>query len=67
MQGKLWLKGSLIEMIYLGHSPGTIRILYKINKTSNIVADTPVGKMSSIAVEEVVKQGTTFGAIMCCA
>ena len=63
MQGKLWLKGSLIEMIYLGHSPGTIRILYKINKTSNIV----VGKMSSIAVEEVVKQGTTFGAIMCSA
>ena len=54
-------------MIYLGHSPGTIKILYKINKTSNIVADTPVGKMSSIAVEEVVKQGTTFGAIMCCA
>ena len=55
-------------MIYLGHSPGTIRILYEINKTSNIVADTPVvGKMSSIAVEEVVKQGTNFDAIMCCA
>ena len=54
-------------MIYLGHSPGTIRILYEINKTSNIVADTPVGKVSSIAVEEVVKQGTNFDAIMYCA
>ena len=53
-------------MIYLGHSPGTIRILYEINKTSNIVADTPVGKTSSKTVEEVMKQGTIFGPIMCC-
>ena len=54
-------------MYNLGYSPGTTRSLYEINKTSNIVADTPVGKMSSIAVEEVVKQGTNFDAIMCCA
>ena len=40
--------------------------MYEINKTSNIVVDTPVGKTSSITVE-VVKQGTTFGPIMCCA
>ena len=54
-------------MYNLGYSPGTIRSLYEINKTSNIVVDTPVGKTSSITVEEVVKQGTTFGPIMCCA
>ena len=54
-------------MYYLGYSPGTIRSLYEINKTSNIVVDTPVGKTSSITVEEVVKQGTIFGPIMCCA
>ena len=64
---KLWLKDCLIEMYNLGYSPGTIRSLYEINKTSNIVVDTPVGKTSSITVEEVVKQGTTFGPIMCCA
>ena len=64
---KLWLKDCLIEMYNLGHSPRTIGSLYEINKTSNIVADTPVGKVSSIAVEEVVKQGTNFDAIMCCA
>ena len=56
-----------IEMYYLARSPGTIRSLYEINKTSNIVVDTPVGKTSSITVEEVVKQGTIFGPIMCCA
>ena len=50
----------------LGYSPGTIRSLYEINKISNITVDTPVGKTSSITVEEVVKQGTTFGPIMCC-
>ena len=64
---KLWLKDCLIEMYNLGYSPGTIRSLYEINKTSNIVVDTPVGKTSSITVEEVVKQGTIFGPIMCCA
>ena len=53
-------------MYYLGYSPGTIRGLYEINKTSNTVVDTLVGKTSSITVEEVVKEGTIFGPIMCC-
>ena len=64
---KLWLKNCLIQMYYLGCSTGTIRSLYEINKTSNIVVETPVGKTSSITAEEVVKQGTVFGPIMCCA
>ena len=57
----------LIAMYNLGYSPGTIRSLYEINKTLNIVVDTQAGKKSSITVEEVVEQGTTFGPIMCCA
>ena len=40
--------------------------MYEINKTSNIVVDTPVGKTSSITVE-VVKERTMFDPIMCCA
>ena len=51
---------------YLRYSPGTIKSFYKINKTSVIVVDTPIGKTSSITVEEVVKQGTIFGPVMCC-
>ena len=47
---KLWLKEFLIEMYNLGYSPGTIKSLYEINKTSNIVVDTPVGETSSITV-----------------
>ena len=45
-------------MYNLGYSLDTIRSLYEINKTLNILVDTPVGKKSSITVEEVVKQGT---------
>ena len=63
---KLWLKDCLIEIYNLGYSPGTIRSLHQINKTSNIVVDTPVGKTPSITVEEVVKQRTIFDSIMCC-
>ena len=48
----------------LGYSPGTIRSLYEINKDT--VADTPVGKTSSITVKEVVEQGTLFVPVMCC-
>ena len=64
---KLWLKDCLIEMYNLRYIPGIIRSLYEINKTSNIVVDKPVGKASSITVEEVVKQGTISGPIVCCA
>ena len=53
-------------MYYLGYSPGTIRGLYQINKTSNIVLGTPLGKISRLTVE-LVKQGAIFGPIMCCA
>ena len=63
---KLWLKDFLIEMFYLEYSPGTIRSLYEINKTSIIAVDTPVGKTSKITVK-VVKQITIFGPVMCCA
>ena len=52
-------------MYNLGYSPGTTRSFYEINKTSNIVVDKTVGKTSSITVEELVKQGTIFGTIMC--
>ena len=48
----------------LGYSPATIRSFYEINKTSNIAVDTPVGKTSSITVEEVVKQGTQLCPII---
>ena len=52
-------------MYYLGYYPGTIRSLYEMNKTSTIVADTAVGKTSSIIVEEVVNKDIWSNNVLC--
>ena len=43
-------------MFNLGYSPATVRDLDEINKTSNTVVETPVGKTSSITIDVVVHQ-----------
>ena len=64
---KLWLKDCLLEMYNLGYYPNTLKILYEMNKETDIIVRTPVGNTDNIQVKEVVKQGTIFGPIMCCA
>ena len=63
----IWLKDCLLEMYNLGYDPNTLKILYKMNKETDIIIRTPVGNTDNIQVKEVVKQGTIFGPIMCCA
>ena len=36
-------------------------------KKAEIMLDTTVGQTESISVKEIVKQGSIFGPIMCCA
>ena len=60
---KLWLKDCLLEMYNLGYNPNTLKILYEMNKETDIIIRTPVGNTN----KEVVKQGTIFGSIICCA
>ena len=50
----------------LGYNRNDIKILYKINKKAEIIADTTVSQTESISVKEIVKQGSIFGPIMCC-
>ena len=38
-----------------------------MNRETDIIITTPVGNTENIQVKEVVKQGTIFGPIMCCA
>ena len=64
---KLWLKDCLLEMYNLGYDPYTLKILYEMNKETDIIIRTPVGNTDNIQVKEVVKQGTILGPIMCCA
>ena len=40
---KLWLKDSLIEMERIGYSKNDIKILYEINKTTEIVVHAAIG------------------------
>ena len=64
---KLWLKDCLLEMYNLGYDPNTLKILYEMNKETDVIIKTTVGNTDNIQVKEVVKQGTIFGPIMCCA
>ena len=63
---KLWLKDCILEMYNLGYDPNTLKVLYEMNKETDVIIKTPVGKIENIQVK-VVKQGIIFGPIMCCA
>ena len=38
-----------------------------MNETAKVKINTPYGDTENIEIKEVVKQGTTYGPIMCCA
>ena len=57
MLWQLWLKDSLIEMERIGYNKNDIKMLYKINKTTEIFVDTAIGNKESIEITEVVKEG----------
>ena len=52
---KLWLKDSLIEMVRIRHNKGDIKMIYEINKTTEIAVDTATGNTEIIKITEVVK------------
>ena len=62
---KLWLKDCLVELWRAGIREREVYMLYKMNKESHIVIETPVGITDSITVHEIVKQGTIFGPKLC--
>ena len=64
---KLWLKDCLLEFKTLGYKRNDLKILYGMNKRSIVTINTPFGEAGNIEIEEIVKQGTTYGPVMCCA
>ena len=64
---KLWLQDCIIELAKLGYNKNDLEILYKLNETVQVKINTPYGDTENIEIKEVVKQGTTYGPIMCCA
>ena len=61
------LSASLIEMEIIGYNKSDIKMLYEINKTTEIVVDTTNGNTKSIEITQIVKQGSVFGPTVCCA
>ena len=51
----------------IGYNKNDIKMLYEISKTTKIVVDTATENIESIEIKEIVKQGSIFGATMCCA
>ena len=62
---KLWLQDCIIELAKLGYSKNDLEILHKLNETAQVKIYTPYGETENIEIKEVVKQGTTYGPIMC--
>ena len=52
-------------MCNLGYDPNTLKMLYEVNKETDIIRTT-VGNTENIQVKEVVRQGTIFGPVKCC-
>ena len=64
---KLWLQDCIIELAKLGYNKNDLEILYKLNETAQVKINAPYGDTENIETKEVVKHGTTYGPIMCCA
>ena len=61
---KLDLKTSIIDLKNILGSREAI-LQYNMNKKSNIVIDTPVGRSKKVEIGEIVKQGTLSGPVLC--
>ena len=61
---KLWLKDSLTETKNLGYSKIGTQILYELNKNTEIITETPVGKTDTTNINEVVKQVSIFDLVI---
>ena len=64
---KLWFQDCIIELVKLGYNKNVLGILYKLNETALVKINTTYGGTENIEINEVVKQGTTNGPILCCA
>ena len=64
---KLQLQNCIIELAKLGYLKNDLEILYKLSETAQVKINTQYGDTENIEMKEVVKQGTTYRPIMCCA
>ena len=63
----MWLEDSLISLKEIGIGTEILAIIQKLNETSDIVVSTPVGNCREFTANNIVKQGTVLGPILCSA
>jgi hypothetical protein len=63
----LWLEDCLVSLKNIGVNKELISIIKDLNETAEIVVKTPVGNTTEFQVENIVKQGTVIGPILCSA
>ena len=64
---KLWLKDCILEMMSLGMDEQDAWMIYQLNRKTIAKVRTPVGETPLFPITEIVKQGTVFGPLLCCA
>ena len=64
---KLWLQDGLTELWKKGTPPADVAMVYQMNKKARAVVDCPAGKTKEIHLENVVRQGTVYGPLICAA
>ena len=55
-----YVQNCLLEIYNLGYDPNTLKILYEMNRETDIIIRTPVGSTDNIQVNKVLKQGSIF-------
>ena len=57
----------VVELENLGFPPIDLEMIYQLNKEAVVQIKTPIGTTKDITIEELVRQGTVFGPLFCCA
>ena len=55
-----YVQNCLLEIYNLGYDSNTLKILYEMNRETDIIIRTPVGSTDNIQVNKVLKQGSIF-------
>ena len=63
----MWLEDSILSLIKIGVGGKRIALIKELNKTADIVVKTPVGNTEEFTVNNIVKQGTVLGPLLCSA
>ena len=63
----MWLEDSIISLRNIGIQCDILSLIKSLNETSVIVVKTPVGNTREFTAENIVKQGTVLGPLLCSA